>query len=156
MEKTRTKAIPNELLLQETATLIAEGHTVTHLVRGNSMSPFMVDRRDKVVLSPFTADELVPGAVVLARDDANRLVLHRIIRRKGTGLTLMGDGNIIGTEETSTDRVMGLVSAVIRKKKTYSCSGRIWRTYSYIWTRLVPVRKYLLGAWRAARRCAQV
>lgn len=155
MEITRTKAIANEVLLKETAVLIAEGHTVTHLVRGNSMNPFMVDRRDKVILSPFTADELQPGAVVLARDDTDRLVLHRIISRKGTSLTLMGDGNIIGTEETSTDRVMGLVTSVIRKGKTYSCNGSTWRRYSYIWTRLVPIRRYLLGAWRVARRCTQ-
>lgn len=155
MEITRTKAIANEVLLKETAVLIAEGHTVTHLVRGNSMNPFMVDRRDKVILSPFTADELQPGAVVLARDDTDRLVLHRIISRKGTSLTLMGDGNIIGTEETSTDRVMGLVTSVIRKEKTYSCNDSTWRRYSYMWTRLVPIRRYLLGAWRVARRCTQ-
>lgn len=156
MEKTRTKAIPNEVLLKETATLIAQGHTVTHLVRGNSMNPFLVDRRDKVILSPFTADDLVPGAFVLARDDSERLVLHRIIRRNGNGLTLMGDGNIIGTEETSTDRVLGLVTTVIRKEKAYSCQGRVWCRYSYIWTRLLPVRRYLLGAWRAARHRKQI
>ncbi|NDV83799.1 S24/S26 family peptidase [Bacteroides sp. 51] len=148
MEVTRTKAIANEVLLQETGLLIAEGHTVTHLVRGNSMNPFMVDRRDKVILSPFTTNELLPGAVVLARDDTDRLVLHRIIRRRGTGLTLMGDGNIAGTEETSTDRVLGLVTTVIRKEKPYRCTGRTWRTYSYIWTKLLPARRYLLGIWR--------
>lgn len=152
MEKHRTKAIPNKLLLQETAKLIAEGHTVTHLVRGNSMNPFLVDRRDKVILSPFTAKELLPGALVLAQDNTDRLVLHRIIRRNGNRLTLMGDGNIVGTEETTTDRVMGLVTEVIRKEKTYSCKGCTWRRYSYIWTRLLPARRYLLGAWRAAKR----
>ncbi|NDW12631.1 hypothetical protein D0T50_06975 [Bacteroides sp. 214] len=148
MEKTRTKAIANEVLLKETAMLIAEGHTVTHLVRGNSMNPFMVDRRDKVVLSPFTEEELLPGVVVLARDDMDRLVLHRIICRKGNNLTLMGDGNVVGTEETSTDRVLGVVTTVIRKGKKYSCNGKVWRRYSVIWVNTLPLRRIVLGVWR--------
>ena len=40
------KSIPNEILLPEVARLIKEGHTVTITVRGNSMNPFLVDRRD--------------------------------------------------------------------------------------------------------------
>ena len=43
------KIIPNEVLLPEVARLISEGHTVTLTVRGNSMNPFLVDRRDRIV-----------------------------------------------------------------------------------------------------------
>ena len=43
------KSIPNEILLPEVARLIKEGHTVTITVRGNSMNPFLVDRRDRVM-----------------------------------------------------------------------------------------------------------
>ena len=45
------KSIPNEILLPEVARLIKEGHTVTITVRGNSMNPFLVDRRDRVTLA---------------------------------------------------------------------------------------------------------
>lgn len=149
MKKHRTKAIANEILLEETARLIREGHTVTHLVRGNSMNPFLVDRRDKVILSPFTAEELLPGAVVLARDETDRYVLHRIIRRSGNRLTLMGDGNVTGTEETSTDQVLGVVTTVIRKGKRYSCKGGRWRRYSIFWKNMLPLRKFVLAVWRS-------
>ena len=44
------KSIPNEILLPEVARLIKEGHTVTITVRGNSMNPFLVDRRDRVTV----------------------------------------------------------------------------------------------------------
>ena len=50
----RKRIIPNEVLLPEVARLISEGHTVTLTVRGNSMNPFLVDRRDRLVLGPFT------------------------------------------------------------------------------------------------------
>ena len=55
------KSIPNEILLPEVARLIKEGHTVTITVRGNSMNPFLVDRRDRVTLGDFTTEQLQPG-----------------------------------------------------------------------------------------------
>ena len=74
------KSIPNEILLPEVARLIKEGHTVTITVRGNSMNPFLVDRRDRVTLGDFTTEQLQPGVAVLARDLTERIVFHRIIR----------------------------------------------------------------------------
>ena len=50
------KSIPNEILLPEVARLIKEGHTVTITVLGNSMNPFLVDRRDRVTLGDFTTE----------------------------------------------------------------------------------------------------
>lgn len=73
------KSIPNEILLPEVARLIKEGHTVTITVRGNSMNPFLVDRRDRVTLGDFTTEQLQPGVAVLARDLTERIVFHRII-----------------------------------------------------------------------------
>ena len=86
------KSIPNEILLPEVARLIKEGHTVTITVRGNSMNPFLVDRRDRVTLGDFTTEQLQPGVTVLARDLTERIVFHRIIRRNGDILILQGDG----------------------------------------------------------------
>ncbi len=144
----RVISIPNEILLQETAQLIAEGHTVTHTVRGNSMNPFLVDRRDQVILAAFTDEQLQPGAFVLARDTHGRIILHRIIARNGNCITLMGDGNIAGTEQTTPGQVMGLVIQVIRKGKPYRCNGRTWRIYSRLWVKMCPTRRIVLGVWR--------
>lgn len=143
-----TQSIPNEILLEKTARLIKEGHTVTHLTRGNSMNPFLVDRRDKVTLAPFTNEELQRGVLVLALDTTNRYVLHRIIRRNKDQLILMGDGNIRGTEETHPDRVVGVVREIVRKGKTYRCTGSLWRIYSIIWINILPLRRIVLGVWR--------
>ena len=80
------KSLPNDLLIPEVAELIRQGHTVTLTARGNSMNPFIVDHRDRVVLSPCTDAQLQPGAVVLALTDDRRYVLHRIVRRQGDEL----------------------------------------------------------------------
>ena len=148
IDNERKKVIPNEVLLTEVARLISEGHTVTLTVRGNSMNPFLVDRRDRIVLGPFTDDDLQPGIPVLARDTYGRIIFHRIIRRNGKELTLLGDGNIQMTEQTNVDNVMGIMVAAIRKEKEYPCSGRIWQRYSFWWTKLTPIRRWLLAIFR--------
>lgn len=142
------KNVPNEILLPEVARLIAEGRTVTIIVRGNSMNPFLVDRRDRITLGNFTPDDLQPGASILARDLTGRIVFHRIIRRNGKILTLQGDGNLTQTEETSIHRVMGLMTAAIRKGKEYPADGKVWKRYSYWWLKLTPARRWLLAVFR--------
>lgn len=142
------KSLPNDLLIPEVAELIRQGRTVTLTARGNSMNPFIVDRRDCVVLSPCTDAQLQPGAVVLALTDDRRYVLHRIVRRQGNELTLLGDGNLYQTERTDTSRVIGLLTAVIRKGRTYPTDGTVWLSYSHWWRRLTPVRRWLLAIFR--------
>lgn len=142
------KIIPNEVLLPEVARLIEEGHTVTITVRGNSMNPFLVDRRDRVTLGSFNADDLQPGMAVLARDLTGRIIFHRIIRLSGDALILQGDGNLAQTEETNIRLVMGLMTEAIRKGKRYAADSRTWRLYSYWWMKLKPVRRWLLALFR--------
>lgn len=144
----RACIIPNDVLLPEVGRLISEGHTVTLAVRGNSMNPFLVDRRDRIVLGPFTRADLQPGVAVLARDTQSRIVFHRIIRRQGDDLTLQGDGNLRQTEQTCVADVMGIMLSAIRKGKEYPCSGRTWQRYSYWWMKLTPLRRWLLGIFR--------
>ncbi|MBR1446041.1 MAG: hypothetical protein IJ586_02995, partial [Alloprevotella sp.] len=57
--------IPNEKLIPYIAADIKRGHTVTIIVRGVSMRPFIEHERDKVVLAPITKP-LAVGDVILA------------------------------------------------------------------------------------------
>lgn len=145
---THRRSIPDNHLLTEAARLVSEGHTVTLFVRGHSMNPFLHDRRDRVLLTPFSADALRRGRVVLAQCPDGRVVLHRILTRHGDQLTLMGDGNSAGTETCHLAGVMALVTTVVRGKKHYPCSGRTWHVYSTLWMNLRPLRRYLLAVYR--------
>lgn len=144
--------LPNEALLAYTAGHIKEGRSVTLTIRGNSMNPFLADGRDLVILSPFTEKELLPGAVVLARESNGRLLLHRIIHRQGQILTILGDGNTEYTEQTQVSEVIGLLTSIIRKGKKYSCDERFWKYYSICWMKLYPARKVLLYLFRLTHR----
>lgn len=146
------KILPDDLLIHEIAELIRQGRSVTITARGNSMNPFIADGRDRVVIAPCSEIQLQPGAVVLAETADHRYVLHRIKYRSGNELILSGDGNLNQTERTDTSRVIGLLTAVIRKGKTYHTDGTAWLRYSCWWQRLTPIRRWLLAVFRRIER----
>ena len=73
-----TKKIPNAFALKIIEEGIMAGTTVQLTVRGNSMSPLLMDGKDVVRLRPFIPAELYPGVIILFRYQ-ERFVLHRII-----------------------------------------------------------------------------
>jgi hypothetical protein len=73
-----TKKIPNIDALRIIEESIKAGTTVQLNVRGNSMSPLLMDGVDVVRLRPFIPAELKPGVIIIFRYK-ERFVLHRII-----------------------------------------------------------------------------
>lgn len=136
------------LMMEEIRRLVSEGHTATITVRGNSMNPFLVDRRDKMTLGGFVDNDIRRGAVVLFKDSTGDYIIHRIVRRKGDDLTIKGDGNSKKVEKVSVQDVIAVMHNIERKGCIYTPESRTWRVYSYIWMLLSPVRRILLGLWR--------
>lgn len=141
--------LPNDVFLKEVRTLIAEGHHVTLLVRGVSMRPFLEDRRDKIVLTkPHTP---LVGDPVLAEIAPGKYVYHRIIAIEGDKVILKGDGNVQGTETCRLCNVVASTQAFIRRGKSYSPQGRVWRWYSMWWPQWPLARRVLLKIYRILR-----
>ena len=129
----------NAVFLPEIVKMLNEGHTVTLTLKGYSMRPFLEDGRDKALfVKPST---VAVGDPVLAEIAPQHYVLHRII--------CMGDGNL-STEHCLKSDVVGAVIGFYRKgRKTLDrTDGWKWRSYSFVWTRLYPIRRYLLGIYR--------
>ena len=133
--------VPNEILLAEADDLLSKGIEVVLMTKGNSMLPFIRGEKDSVNLKRFGAVEV--GDIVLARIAPQRYVLHRIFAIDGDVVTLMGDGNLVGTESCRLGDILGTVTEIIRpngsKKKV--TKGSLWR-------KLLPVRRYLLWVYR--------
>ena len=144
----KTIALPNALFIPEIKRAIDEGHTTTCRVRGYSMRLFLEDRRDKVVLAP--CKEVKVGDVVLAEIQKDKYVLHRVIQKEGEHLTLMGDGNVYGTETCNTSNVIGIAIGFLRKGRDVmdTTNGKKWKIYSFFWLRLKPIRRYILAFYR--------
>lgn len=135
----------NDIIIPQIKALIDEGQTVTFSVRGRSMRPMIEGDRDSVVLAPCEG-EIRVGDVILAEFAERVYALHRIIKVEGDRFFMQGDGNLIGTESFTRDKVVGRAIAFIRKGKRLNMDSLKWRCYSAIWPRLQPVRRYLLFA----------
>ena len=141
-----TRMMANDVFLPQVIAMLAEGHTVTLPLRGRSMRPFLEDGRDKALLEAVKRTPRV-GDAVLAEISPGHFVLHRIVKIDGEAVTLRGDGNL-NTESCRLQDVKALATAFYRKGRDVadSTSDLKWRIYSWWWTRLLPIRRYLLFA----------
>ena len=133
--------------IEEALRLVQEGVTVTFPVTGQSMLPFIIGGKESVILRrPGVIDV---GDVVLAWVDGNRYVVHRIIKLDYDRVTLMGDGNVRGTEHCLLKDVKARVTHVVdAKDKTHYLYNR-WRMLgAKVWYWLRPIRRYLLAIYR--------
>ena len=137
------------LWAKDIAGLVSEGRQVTIAVSGRSMRPFIEHKLDKVVL--VKAETVNKGDVVLAHTVERGCVLHRVASINNGRCTLRGDGNL-DTEHCETGDVIAKVSAVIRKAHRFDVDGRVWRAYSFLWMKLLPLRRYLLALYRLCKR----
>ena len=135
-------------MMEEIAQLISEGKNVSITAKGYSMNPFIRHMEDTLTIGPFEDSDIKKGTAALVRTTKGDYVFHRIIERKGDWLLLEGDGNIGQQEKATLDGIAGIMHSVTRKNRIYSSKGLIWRTYSWIWMLLRPVRLYPLVLWR--------
>ncbi len=141
--------LANAEFIPEIISMLNEGHSVTLPLRGNSMRPFLENERDKVLLLSTNINNVVVGDAVLAEIKPKLFVLHRIIKIEDDNITLCGDGNLT-FEHCTVSGIKAKAIAFYRKGRTVAdyTDGHKWKIYSYIWTSLFPIRRYLLFLYR--------
>jgi hypothetical protein len=139
----KTIQMRNDVLLPFVVEQLNAGHTATLPLRGRSMRPFLEDGRDKALLKAIDNPQV--GDAVLAEIRKGHFVLHRIIRIEGTNVTLRGDGNLSEEYCTLNDIRAKAIGFYRNGRNTLdSTESRKWCIYSWWWTRLFPIRRYLL------------
>jgi hypothetical protein len=134
-------------IIEEAIRLVDEGVSVTLPVNGNSMLPFIIGGKENVILQKPELPKV--GDVVLAWADGYRYVVHRIVRIDGERVTLMGDGNLVGTEHCLLNDIKARVTHVVDAKERTHYLYKGWRKRAAkIWFRLRPMRRYLLAIYR--------
>lgn len=144
-------------IINEAVRLVEEGVSVTLPVNGRSMLPFIIGGKESVILQqPPKQDETRQGApqmnlgdVVLAWVEGNRYVVHRIIRIDGDRVTLMGDGNLVGTEHCRLSDIKAIATHVVgsdEQPHDLYTSRRMLGVRLWWW--LLPIRRYLLAIYK--------
>ena len=137
----------DDTIIEEAIRLVEDGVSVTLPVNGNSMLPFIIGGKESVILQKPVLSK--KGDVVLAWTDGGRYVVHRIIAIEGEAVTLMGDGNLSGTEHCTLKDVKAKVTHVVgADERPHDLYCRWRRVAARLWWHLRPVRKYLLAIYR--------
>ena len=136
------------LAMTEIRELLKAGHSVTIPVQGKSMWPFLRGNGNKAIVS--ATEDIRVGDAVVFELSPGAFVLHRVIALSGNDVSLCGDGNTT-VEHCMRKDVVAKVKAFIRtgEKEPVFLTSRKWRAYSWIWTRLRPVRRPLIIMYRA-------
>lgn len=130
------RTLPNTLLFAEARRELLGGRPVTLRVLGQSMLPFFRSG-SRITLRPLRSGDLRRGHVVLGETDDGRFVVHRILETRADSVTLLGDGNLAGTETIPRERIYGIVDC-----------GRLHLRLAEWWMRLRPLRRYPLAVLR--------
>lgn len=137
----------DDTIIEEAIRLVEDGVSVTLPVNGNSMLPFIIGGKESVILQKPVLSK--KGDVVLAWVNGGRYVVHRIIAIEGEAVTLMGDGNLSGTEHCTLKDVKAKVTHVVgADERPHDLYCRWRRVAARLWWHLRPVRKYLLAIYR--------
>lgn len=133
MQSART--IANRELFAIVRDTLLEGKTVRVAVNGQSMLPFFRSG-STITLRPVREEDLRKYSVVMA-DAGHAFVVHRIIEVGEDTITLLGDGNIYGTEHVTRDKIYGVVD----------CSA-LHIFFAKLWLWMRPVRRFPLAIFR--------
>ena len=133
--ESKVRTISNREIFSIARDTLLEGSTVRISVNGQSMLPFFRSG-STILLRPVREEDIRKYNVVMA-DAGHAFVVHRIIEVGERSITLLGDGNIYGTECVTRDKIYGVVD----------CSS-LHLFFAKIWLWMRPVRRFPLALFR--------
>ncbi len=119
---------------------LKEGKVVAIVPQGISMLPFIKGGESRVYL--LKKEKVAVGDIVLA-DYQGRHLLHRVYAIDGERITLMGDGNLEGTELVTASDILGTAVEIVSSDGRHHKPKKAW-----LWRKLLPLRRYLLKVHR--------
>lgn len=121
--------------------LTEEGYTVSMLITGCSMTPFLIHKRDYIFFEK-PKRELQVGDLVFYQRDNGQFVMHRIckISKDGT-YSMIGDYQSRIEPGIRREQIFGLVVQVKRKDKILKPGDFWWDFFEKVWIRIIPLRK---------------
>ena len=139
------KTIANSIVFDELAASLNRGERGKVRLVGESMYPFLLNKRDVLTIEPKGNRKLMVGDIVLFIYVGN-YILHRIVRIEDDNRFVMqGDAICTNQEVTGVDDIIGVLSQVKRDGDTIiNCQDWKWRWKGMAWIKLRFIRGKLL------------
>ena len=166
----RFVGLPLDQLAPILSDCMAQGQEVVLTITGHSMSPFLRNKKDQVVLTACDPMALQPGDVPLYRRRNGKLVLHRIVERddgvirtrwgKEEALpsrcdsleyTMLGDAQWQEETHIAPDQILGVATAFISRGKRWECDSDAYRRNRLRWHRWLWIRPVLVHTYHMPR-----
>ena len=131
--------------------LVDDGHDVVITVVGYSMTPFLRNQRDRVLLKK-PSWSLNVGDIVFYQRKTGQYVLHRIYKNNPDGYYMMGDHLYDLEGPIESNAIFAVVTEIERNGRWISAETFSWKTASSLWRMLHPVRKLAYSVRRTLHR----
>ena len=109
--------------------LLEAGEVIQIYPEGYSMYPMFVPGRDAAVIKKADVKKIRRADVVLYRRKGSILVLHRVVKRKGSQFYMAGD-----------NQIRGILTAFVRNGRRISVKNPVYVIWSGLWLMFLPVR----------------
>ena len=151
------RIVDNQEYMKVVRSILEEGKEVPLVVTGNSMMPFLIDRRDQVLIKRIERP-LKKGDIAFFQRENGQYIMHRIhFMRKDdrTGenqFYFIGDGqkNIEGPIKEI--QIFGVITGVLRKGKYLDEHTFTWRVFKNIWRYVIPFRPLIIKIYSLFKR----
>ena len=128
-----------------TENLLQSGGTIPLTVTGNSMNPFLIDKKDTVWLKAHSEADIKTGKILLFKKTDGSIVLHRVRRILPDGYILMNGDAQLQCEKIKPEQVIAVATHLQRNSKKRLLKKRPF------WHILYPLRPLILKFWRKLR-----
>lgn len=127
-------------VLQE---LLKQGKEVPLLITGNSMSPFLIHKRDEILISPPDG-KWKKGDMAFFQRTNGAYVMHRIVKiEPEKKYYFIGDGQLIVEGPIEEAQIFGKITAVKRKNRWIGPGNFWWEFFEHVWLECIAIRPLL-------------
>jgi hypothetical protein len=140
--------VSNSAMFHKVAEMVASGHRVEIVGKGNSMFPMIRGGIDKIVLRKIDDRSIAKGNLLLVKLANGNHLLHRVKKYDTHTVTLQGDGNLRCVETCQKDDIIAEAVEVIRGGQRVIKGSFVWKLFQLLCRQPYLIRRMVLAVWR--------
>ncbi|MBQ8980021.1 MAG: S24/S26 family peptidase [Eubacterium sp.] len=107
---------------------LAKGKGIMLPIKGISMTPFLIDNRDKIILTAVNGRRIKVGDLVMFRRNDSSYAMHRVCKDNGDNtFDILGDNHYAPDRNIRYDMIVAYVPKAIRRGREVNCEKGFWR-----------------------------